>query len=61
MRRYQDNTPREMTAKFASKCGCGKEIKPGDKIMYYPGSKRAACEDCSYQTRCELADERGGY
>lgn len=61
MKRYQNTTPIEMTAKFASNCGCGKQIKTGDKILYYPATKRAECWDCSYETRVALADERGGY
>jgi len=53
-------TPREIEAKWGGKCSCGKAIVPGDKVLYYPSSRRVECWDCSAETRSLLADERGG-
>jgi hypothetical protein len=58
--RKRDETPREIDAKWGSKCKCGAEIKPGDRILYYPSTRRVECMDCSQETRDALADERGG-
>lgn len=42
----QKNDPRIITAKFNSKCSkCGKPIKKGDYIYYWPLEKQAVC-DC---------------
>ncbi len=60
MRRRISSTPYELGARFASICACGKPINKGDRIMYYPAAKKAECRECSYQTRCALADEELG-
>lgn len=58
--RPQNDTPREIEAKWGGKCKCEKRIEPGDKVMYYPASRKVECMDCSRETREALADERGG-
>lgn len=50
--------PYWLAAKFASKCGCGKDIKPGDRIMYFPNQKSAECEACGLKSDALMADER---
>ncbi len=36
-----------LTAKHYSDCPtCGHEVKPGEKILYYPGFRMAICEEC---------------
>jgi len=38
------NDPRQITAKFNSKCAeTGKEIKKGENCIYYPSSKEVFC------------------
>lgn len=56
-RRRYNTKPVEMIAKFQSVCGCGKTISRGDQMLYYPASRTAECWECSYATRCALADE----
>jgi hypothetical protein len=52
MPRYR-NDPREMLARFNSKCaGCGEEIKKGERIAYWPNGKKA------YHWKCGEADLR---
>ncbi len=38
--------PRWIVAKFSSACSCGKQIKRGDSIYYYPATRSAVCESC---------------
>jgi hypothetical protein len=56
-RNYYKDDPRWIIAKYAGKCFCGKEIKPGDTAMYYPRGKTVACEDCGCATEVQLIDE----
>ena len=38
--------PRQITARFASKCHtCGKPIKKGEQIIYWPNGKRAGLRE----------------
>ena len=51
MPRYS-NDPRKIRARFGSKCPkCGKQIRKGDEIFYYPSERRAYCmsDDCGAQ------------
>ena len=63
-RRY-DATPYLLNAKYSGKCHCGKEIKVGDEVIYFPASRTVECRDCATPTLMALADERmsmdGGY
>ena len=52
--------PREIEAKWGGKCKCEKRIEPGDRVMYYPATRKVECVDCGRETREALADERGG-
>lgn len=46
MKRYYNNDPREITAKFDSVCAeTGIKIKKGDRCIYYPSSKEVFCID----------------
>jgi len=45
MRRYKGD-PRWMTARFESACQCGKRIKQGEQIYYFPLTKTALCQAC---------------
>lgn len=41
MRRYRNLDPKEIIARFNSKCAeTGNEIKKGDPCIYYPSSKQ---------------------
>ena len=44
--------PRQITAKFSSECHtCGKKIKKGEQIIYWPNGKKAghlACDEADY-------------
>ena len=45
-RRYQNQEPREIIARFDSKCcETGREIKKGDKCIYYPNSRQVFATD----------------
>ena len=56
MKRYK-NDPFWMQAKFSSDCSCGKEIKKGDSIFYYPTDRTAICADCGKRGESDLYDE----
>ena len=47
-----------MTARFASKCACGKEIAKSSQIFYYPSSHTAICETCGQQGYRDLLAEK---
>lgn len=57
-RRYVNNDPYWLNARFASVCGCGVQIKRGDRIFYYPKSKKAVCEKCGRLGEGDLRAER---
>jgi hypothetical protein len=50
-------TPFLINAKYKSKCGCGKEILPGDEVLYFPQARKVECRDCATPTLEALADE----
>jgi len=61
--------PHWLSAKFDSVCskvGCGKKLKKGDRIFYYPKSKSAYCEEHGkiaerdFRTKSEEEDYYGG-
>jgi hypothetical protein len=42
--------PRQITARFLSTCHtCGKPIKKGETIIYWPNGKKAGHYDCDIQ------------
>ena len=46
MRRYRDNSPRWITARFNSTCACGASLNRGDRIQYDPIARTAKCAAC---------------
>lgn len=56
-RTQRDTTPRLIIAKYRSICSCGKQIQPGDEILYYPAARKAECRECATETLNLLADE----
>ena len=41
------NDPRQITAKFNSQCkSCGKVIRKGEQLFYWPLTKTAKCTEC---------------
>lgn len=63
------NDVRRMDARFTSKCpDCGRIIKKGEEIVYWPLTRKAQCwkcgEDGYNSAQASYADERmyaGGY
>jgi hypothetical protein len=45
MIRYKGD-PRWINAKFDSQCQCGKRIRRGERILYFPNGKTASCQTC---------------
>ena len=60
MRRIYSSKPFLIKAKYASKCACGAEIKPGDEVLYFPATRKVNCRDCATSTLEMLADEEMG-
>lgn len=56
-RHYYENDPRWIQTKYHGRCGCGREVQPGDQAMYYPLTKTIACGDCGRETEAELVDD----
>lgn len=56
-RRYYSRDPYWLNAKFASVCACGKAIKNGDRIFYYPSCRKAVCEVCGRKGQAEIDDD----
>ncbi|RPJ40124.1 MAG: hypothetical protein EHM35_00530 [Planctomycetaceae bacterium] len=57
-RRYGNADPYWLAARFASTCTCGKQIRKGDRIFYYPKTKAAVCETCGRQGANDLRAEQ---
>jgi len=49
--------PRWIIAKFNSICSCGKKIKRGDRIYYYPSEREAVCDICGKAGEYDLKKE----
>ena len=60
MRYRRNNEPREITVKFPGKCAeTGRELKKGDRAVYYPDSKDMFHPDSkqAYEFRNMKADD----
>ena len=57
--------PRQITARFASKCHtCGKPIKKGESIIYWPNGKHAGhltCDEADYRNSLASFEDEGRY
>jgi len=56
-RNYYRNDPYWITARRPGRCGCGAEIKPGDRAMWFPRDKALECERCGARTDGLLEDD----
>ena len=55
-RRYVNQDPYPLKARFDSDCaGCGKRIRKGDSIYYWPNGRKAYCECGEKDYRAFLA------
>ena len=57
--------PRQITARFPSKCHtCGKPIKKGESIIYWPNGKHAghlACDETDYRNSLASFEDEERY
>ena len=57
--------PRQITARFASKCHtCGKPIKKGESIIYWPNGKHAGhltCDEADYRNSLASFEDEERY
>lgn len=56
-RNYYKDDPRWIDVRYAAKCSCGQEIRPGDRGFYYPRGKTVVCEQCGMVGESQLIDE----
>lgn len=56
--------PYWLDARFASRCACGKAIKTGERVFYYPRERKVVCESCGHTgenaLRAEMSMDRFG-
>lgn len=45
-RRFQNNDPRWLEARYAGECSCGKKIAKGDRCAWFPLGRKLYCEAC---------------
>ena len=60
MKRQRTNRPDGpfwMTARYRGKCPCGFEIKPGQRIFWYPSDHRALCRKCGCKAELRVTTE----
>ncbi|MDP1621284.1 MAG: hypothetical protein Q8M08_02990 [Bacteroidales bacterium] len=61
----QSGDPRQMTSRFASSCHtCGKPIKKGEEIIYWPNGKHAghlACDRADFARSIESFQDEEYY
>lgn len=50
--------PKRIIAKYNGYCSCGKEIKKGDEIVYYPRQRKVECYDCGKESLELTFDEK---
>ena len=62
--RYLDRDPRWINARRSERCEsheCGREIRPGARVFYYPATRSVYCVECSpavaARAESELADD----
>jgi hypothetical protein len=57
--------PRQIIARFASKCHtCGKPIKKGEQIIYWPNGKHAGhlkCDEADYRNSLASFEDEEHY
>jgi len=56
-KQYDDNRPFWLTAKYAGKCPCGFEIKPGQRIYWYPSNRKTVCKTCGKTAELEIGPD----
>ena len=44
--KYYSRDPHWIKAKFNSTCLCGRQIKPGYEVLYWPSTKTVQCRGC---------------
>jgi transcription elongation factor Elf1 len=54
MASHYKGDPKWIEAKFNSTCSCGRAIKKGEQIFYYPKGKVAFCSDCGQSRSAEF-------
>jgi hypothetical protein len=47
-RAYDDHRSRWIRAKYAGRCHCGRRIRPGEKALWFPASKKLSCSNCGH-------------
>lgn len=53
-RNHYTNRPRWIRAKYPGRCHCGRAIKPGDRGLYFPVSKKLSCRSCGPMDRMRI-------
>ena len=56
-RNYHSRDPRWIRAKYPGRCHCGREIKPGDRALYFPVSKKLSCLKCGHVDAMRISDD----
>lgn len=56
-RQRSKGDPFWLTARYAGKCSCGFEIKPGQQIFWYPNHRTAICQKCGRTAELEITDD----
>jgi hypothetical protein len=56
-RDYYRQGPRWIRAKYPGRCHCGREIKPGDRSLYFPIGKKLSCLNCGHVDAMRISDD----
>ena len=56
-RRHGNTDPFWLTARYPGRCACGREIKPGQQIFWYPNGRKAICQTCGRTAELEITDD----
>ena len=49
--------PRWIRAKYPGRCHCGRQIRPGERALYFPISKKLSCRECGRVDAMRISDD----
>ena len=56
-RRHSNRGTRWIRAKYPGRCHCGRRIRPGDRALYFPASKKLSCCECGRVDVMRISDD----
>ncbi len=56
-RNYYSRDPRWIQTKYPGRCHCGRQIRPGERALYFPIGKKLSCQNCGRVDIMRISDD----